>query len=271
MPRIIEHPEVATLADTDKILADTPGGGTHSISVGNLKKIFGEDETEKPIPPATEIDWNALTNFADTAGLLPSDMMLLAGVIAASDIETQSLNYEILWKDVQTRLLGKNSGYILDSGENIQANTMAGRIAGALGAKQLYSTLLDKLGGNSLTYNESEDAYYIQHGADAVPKKLGNDGVKMVNVGAFYGSAEATFNMNNIISDSDIVRSLTIANFGLYNITITRRGTDLSYGYSGIPAPSRYTQSTGILTVPPMWCRAGGNEFLISGNIRCFY
>lgn len=32
--------------------------------------------------------------------------------------------------------------------------------------------LNDKVGGNILTYNESEDAYYIQYGADAVPKKL---------------------------------------------------------------------------------------------------
>lgn len=30
------------------------------------------------------------------------------------------------------------------------------------------------LGENILSYNESEDAYYIQHGADSVPKKLGS-------------------------------------------------------------------------------------------------
>lgn len=34
--------------------------------------------------------------------------------------------------------------------------------------------LNDSLGGNNLIYNESEDAYYIQHGADSVLKKLGN-------------------------------------------------------------------------------------------------
>lgn len=33
------------------------------------------------------------------------------------------------------------------------------------------------LGDNILTYNESEDAYYIQHGADSVPKKLGDSNV----------------------------------------------------------------------------------------------
>ena len=36
--------------------------------------------------------------------------------------------------------------------------------------------LNDSLGGNHLLYNEGEDAYYIQHGADAVPKKLGSGG-----------------------------------------------------------------------------------------------
>lgn len=43
--------------------------------------------------------------------------------------------------------------------------------------------LNDNLGGNILTYNESEDAYYVQHGADAVPKKLGSgNGLMDVNL-----------------------------------------------------------------------------------------
>lgn len=33
---------------------------------------------------------------------------------------------------------------------------------------------MSDLGGNKLIYNESEDAYYIQHGADAALKKLGS-------------------------------------------------------------------------------------------------
>lgn len=38
----------------------------------------------------------------------------------------------------------------------------------------LNNNLTSGLGGNKLIYNESEDAYYIQHGADAVRKKLGS-------------------------------------------------------------------------------------------------
>lgn len=37
-----------------------------------------------------------------------------------------------------------------------------------------WSGINKNLGGNILTYNESEDAYYIQYGADSAPKKLGN-------------------------------------------------------------------------------------------------
>ncbi len=37
-------------------------------------------------------------------------------------------------------------------------------------------------GGNILTYNESEDAYYIQHGADSVPKKLGSVDESTINI-----------------------------------------------------------------------------------------
>ena len=36
--------------------------------------------------------------------------------------------------------------------------------------------ITNNLGGNNLIYNESEDAYYIQHGADSALKKLGSGG-----------------------------------------------------------------------------------------------
>ena len=38
------------------------------------------------------------------------------------------------------------------------------------------------MNGNILTYNESEDAYYIQHGADAVPKKLDDSGKRIKSI-----------------------------------------------------------------------------------------
>lgn len=43
----------------------------------------------------------------------------------------------------------------------------------ALPSSWLASLQNNNLGGNNLIYEESEDAYYIQHGADSVRKKLG--------------------------------------------------------------------------------------------------
>lgn len=60
---------------------------------------------------------------------------------------------------------------IIDSLDAIKANTQAKYMAGALAVKELNNNL----GGNNLIYNESEDAYYIQHGADAALKKLGSN------------------------------------------------------------------------------------------------
>ena len=42
------------------------------------------------------------------------------------------------------------------------------------GLKQEDERINSNINGNILTYDESEDAYYIQHGADAVRKKLGD-------------------------------------------------------------------------------------------------
>ena len=72
---------------------------------------------------------------------------------------------------------------ILDTKEEIEANTEPGKAAGAQAVKEMFGALNDNINGNILTYNESEDAYYIQHGADAVPKKLGKSGnVKIFDI-----------------------------------------------------------------------------------------
>lgn len=54
-----------------------------------------------------------------------------------------------------------------------------------------FTEINSNIGGNIITYKESEDAYYIQHGADAVPKKLGSptpEDVKILK--HWYGSGE---------------------------------------------------------------------------------
>lgn len=49
--------------------------------------------------------------------------------------------------------------------------------------------LNQNLGGNILSYNESEDSYYIQYGADSVPKKLGS-GQLISYSGSFTASSD---------------------------------------------------------------------------------
>lgn len=97
---------------------------------------------------------------------------------------------------------GGGSVDILETPEEIEANTAADKIAGALALKEMFSTLNDNLGGNNLYYNESEDAYYIQHGADSVPKKLQGrlSGTLVINfsyvVRVEYGNTAQNFEKN---------------------------------------------------------------------------
>lgn len=70
-----------------------------------------------------------------------------------------------------TVTVARDEGTISQEGDAFSAanmNDLEGRIAGE------FENVNTDLGGNSLIYNESEDTYYIRHGADSVPKKLGD-------------------------------------------------------------------------------------------------
>lgn len=85
------------------------------------------------------------------------------------------------------------------------------------------------LGGNKLIYNESEDAYYIQHGADAALKKLGNNSV------------------DTYISVS------TSGEYPFLNIAV-----DISYN----------NKSTRILTLSSLTCHTGGSAYHTSQSAK---
>lgn len=74
------------------------------------------------------------------------------------------------------------------------------------------------MGGNIFTYNESEDAYYIQHGADAVPKKLGSQGPKIIRIATNVDSRTAhSFDVKHLIpNDYD---KLSIDDFFFKNVS----------------------------------------------------
>ncbi len=106
--------------------------------------------------------------------------------------------------------------------------------------------LNSSLGGNNLIYNESEDAYYIQHGADAALKKLGSGTLKkkiVLEHTRFTGST--TVNIANQLSN---YKDLTVDNF--YINTINANVHDITgfvFGYNGMGFS--YNPVTGILTV----------------------
>lgn len=58
---------------------------------------------------------------------------------------------------------------ILDSKEEIEANTEEGKVAGAQAVKQMFSEINGDLNGNIFMYENGQ--YFIQHGSDASTKK----------------------------------------------------------------------------------------------------
>lgn len=107
---------------------------------------------------------------------------------------------------------------ILDTKEEIEANTEPGKAAGAQAVKEMFGALNDNINGNILTYNESEDAYYIQHGADSVPKKLGST-LKIVRAPGndMNANAARTLNVADFYPD---YKNLTLDNFMLTDVRL---------------------------------------------------
>lgn len=78
--------------------------------------------------------------------------------------------------------------------------------------------LNDNINGNILTYNESEDAYYIQHGADAVPKKLGSQEPKIFRIATNVDSRTAhSFDVKSLIPND--YNKLSIGDFFFKNVS----------------------------------------------------
>lgn len=80
------------------------------------------------------------------------------------------------------------------------------------------------LGGNILSYVESEDAYYIQYGADTVPKKLGdNTNWDLVIDG--FNKPQTVYSHSNSFNSAwngeSIFETYTIPVEGIYSISST--------------------------------------------------
>lgn len=104
---------------------------------------------------------------------------------------------------------------VLDSKEEIEANTQEGKSAGALALKEMFGSLNDKLSGCSLE-QDGEDFYIV--GADSVRKKLGSKGtVKRTQI--FSGKSNSAHTVD--VSKYEGYESFTINNFAISSVSVT--------------------------------------------------
>lgn len=127
------------------------------------------------------------------------------------------------------------AGYVLDARQGKVLQDEIGQIS-------------SDLGGNILSYNESEDAYYIQYGADSVPKKLGSTIYKLGTI-----SGGGSLNLN--LSSYDGYSSFTVTNIFVdvtsFYVGVSSNGTN-KYPPGGAFTTSRsitYDKDSGQLNV----------------------
>lgn len=120
------------------------------------------------------------------------------------------------WEELKGVLVPKSK--VLKTLEEIEANTNEENIAGATALKEVNYNLMSGLGGNKLIYNESEDAYYIQHGADAALKKLGSTVLPLLGLDYTGSWACMTFSVKDI-SKLDEFKLTAMATGVYYQLT----------------------------------------------------
>lgn len=97
---------------------------------------------------------------------------------------------------VWTRLFGK----VLNSKEEIEANTSENMIAGATSVKELYSSLDDC---KIISEGEGENTkYYLQKGADTASKKLLGKSTLYIKTGLFHDGGSNVYACTYISEDN---------------------------------------------------------------------
>lgn len=105
---------------------------------------------------------------------------------------------------------------VLDTREEIQANTTAGKVAGALPVKELYSSLAD--GRIQLVVNEDNSLGYKLDGADTVIP-FSSSGKKF-KVGS-YNSNPGTYDIKTVLEENGVdYTQITSDNFFIRNLKI---------------------------------------------------
>lgn len=144
---------------------------------------------------------------------------------------------------------GGTSVDILDSQEEIEANTEAGKAAGALAVQEMFGALNDKLSGCSLE-QDGEDFYIV--GADAVRKKLGDKGtIKRFNASSVSGSSEGsypfTFSLKGKYENYQHITKADIVG-GIVSVTAKTTSALIRTGGASFGSITSYNPETGIIS-----------------------
>jgi len=123
---------------------------------------------------------------------------------------------------VWTRLFGK----VLNSKEEIEANTSENMIAGAEAVKEVYSSLAD--GNMSFSIGEDSEPYVTYKvGADSVTKKLGSGELK--HFGSTYIGNLTTVTILTIPKSGTLLIAATISNkYKVHQAGIAKNGAFVS-------------------------------------------
>ena len=142
---------------------------------------------------------------------------------------------------------GAFSSSILDSYEEIMANTSPGKVAGALAVKQIASELGEDTSG--MTVHEKLD-YIMNNGS------FGDNNKNLIKVGNIAGNSTFTIDMKTTLPSN--YDSLMASNFYTKNSIINFNASEVG-SFAGKSKSADFTttftydSSTGILTVTPAY------------------
>ncbi|MEY8324488.1 hypothetical protein AALB47_11330 [Lachnospiraceae bacterium 54-11] len=129
-----------------------------------------------------------------------------------SELQTENKNNLVAAINEAAQSGGGGSAVdILDTKEEIEANTETGKAAGAQAVKEMFGALNDNFGGCS--FEQAGDSFYIV-GADAVRKKLGSTVNKLLYTNnTLVGGSSISFTIDRDCGNGILV--LAVTNNGL--------------------------------------------------------
>ncbi len=141
--------------------------------------------------------------------------------------------------------------------DNTESGLQSTNVQGAV------DELNSSLGGNILSYVQSEDSYYIQYGADSVPKKLGDvtiSGATTTLLDTGWGAGQSV-TIQNALSYKVFYGSFYYNTTGEYTIGVNGGRILVQKGYNN--GANRYCSAVILPTSNTTILSAFGNFYVV--------